>query len=135
MADLSVLLDEQQAHVHEKFPSSSWLSDEQHVRQFLLWATFYQRNPHRFCKHYLGINLYWYQAILLYFFFRCRLVVLIAARATAKSWLIAVYAVCRSILLPRSHIVITSGVKDQAGLMISEKIKQDCETKAFRRLA
>ena len=120
-----VILDEQQQHVHEKFAHTAWLGDPDHVRQFLIWATYYKRNPHRFCREYLGISLYWYQSLALYLMFRCRLCVFIAARASAKSFLIAVYAVCRAILYPNSRIVITSGVKEQAGLMITEKIRGD----------
>ena len=123
--DLRSKLDEVQANVHKKFAKGSWLSSEQHAQQFFLWSTYYTRNPHRFCTEYLKIDLHWYQTLLLYLMFHCSLIVVIAARASAKSFMIAVYCVCRAILYPNSRIVVTSGVKDQAGLLISEKIKQE----------
>lgn len=135
MGRIDVPLDVCQANVHMNFPSSSWLSNEQHVKQFLIWSTYYTRNPHRFCKEYLNISLHWYQAILLYLMFHCRLIVIIAARASAKSFIVAVYAVCRAILFPNSRIVITAGVKGQSEVIISEKIKQElCNKSPMLRL-
>ena len=49
--------------------------------------------------------------------------VAIASRASAKTWLVAVLACGRAILYPLSEIVVVSSTKEQAGLIIEDKIK------------
>lgn len=46
----------------------------------------------------------------------------IAARGAGKSFVIAIYCVIRCILYPNTNIVVSSGTKGQAKLIISEKI-------------
>lgn len=31
-----------------------------------VWTEYFRKNPHRFCMDFLGINLYWFQQVLLY---------------------------------------------------------------------
>ena len=31
-----------------------------------IWTEYFRKNPHRFCMEWLGINLYWFQQVLLY---------------------------------------------------------------------
>lgn len=31
-----------------------------------IWTEYFRKNPHRFCMDWLGINLYWFQQVLLY---------------------------------------------------------------------
>lgn len=86
------------------------------------WITFYRRNMHRFVQHYLGIELFWYQIIWLYFMSVSDSFVAIAARASAKTFLLGVYAVAKAILYPDSLIVVVALTKEQAGIILSEKI-------------
>lgn len=86
------------------------------------WITFYRRNMHRFVQHYLGIELFWYQVIWLYFMSVSDSFVAIAARASAKTFLLGVYAVAKAILYPDSLIVVVALTKEQAGIILSEKI-------------
>ena len=51
--------------------------------------------------------------------------VVIASRASAKSFIIALYACCRCILYPNSKIVLASGTKGQSKLLVSEKIQKE----------
>jgi hypothetical protein len=51
--------------------------------------------------------------------------VCIASRASAKSFVIAIYACCKAILYPQSSIVLCSGTKNQAKLLVSEKIEKE----------
>lgn len=99
--------------------------DEEFVDRVIEWVTFYRRNLHRFAEHYLRLELYLYQQILLYFMNLCPLVVIVACRASAKSWLIAVFACCRCILYPGSRVVVASNTKKQARLIVSEKIEKE----------
>jgi hypothetical protein len=89
---------------------------------FKKWTSFYRANPHRFAKEYLGINLFLYQVLLLWAMNKYSFFMYIAARGQGKSYLIAVYCVIRAILFPSSNIVLASGTKGQARLIITEKI-------------
>ena len=124
-------LDKNQSNLYKNFSQSSWLSSENNVNQFFLWNTFFRRNPHTFVSIYLKVKLHWYQSILLFLMFKCRFIVIIAARASAKSFLIAVYAVCKAILYPNSQIVLTSGTRGQSRLIVTEKIQGFLLEKSF----
>lgn len=88
-----------------------------------LWITFYRRNLHRFAEHYGGIQLHLFQKIWLYLMGVSETFMAIASRGISKSWIVALYAICISILYPNSIVIIAAGSKKQAGLIISEKIK------------
>lgn len=117
--------DEKQKELHKHFPSTAFLSSEQNVDHFLQWMTFFKRNVHRFAMDYLGIKLHLYQIITLYLMGINHFIVIIASRASAKSWVIALYACCRSILYPNSMIVLASSTKGQSKLLVSEKIQKE----------
>ncbi len=86
------------------------------------WTAYYRHNPHKFAKDYLGINLFLYQTILLWAMNKYSFFMYIAARGQGKSYLIAVYTIIRAILYPNSQIIIASGTKGQARLIITQKI-------------
>lgn len=88
-----------------------------------IWTEYFRKNPHRFCMDWLGINLYWFQQVLLYMMNICTSFCFIASRGLGKSFLTAIFVCCRAILYPGSKIVVASGNKDQAGLIITEKIE------------
>ena len=86
------------------------------------WAGYWRQNPQRFAEDYIGVNLRLYQKFLLYMMNKVSIFMYIAARGAGKSWIIALYCVMRCILYPNTNIVISSGTKLQAKLIISEKI-------------
>ena len=86
------------------------------------WTAFYRKNPHKFAKDYLGVNLFLYQTILLWAMNKYSFFMYIAARGQGKSYLIAIYCVIRAILYPNSQIIIASGTKGQSRLIITQKI-------------
>ena len=118
------LLDKNQRALAEKFPEG-WLSDQSHINALIDWADFYKHNIHRFAEHYLGLKLYPYQRLMLYELGNADESVCIAARAAAKSYVIAIFACCEAILRPKSQIVIASGTLKQAKLIVSEKIEKE----------
>ncbi|MED3976208.1 terminase family protein [Priestia megaterium] len=89
---------------------------------FKKWTAFYRENPHRFAKEYLGVNLFLYQVLLLWAMNKYSFFMYVAARGQGKSFIIAIYCVIRAILYPSSNIVLASGTKGQARLIITEKI-------------
>ncbi len=97
--------------------------DEERRNRLIDWITFYRRNTHRFVEHYFQIELHLYQKIWLYLMGTRDSFVAIASRASAKSWLVAVLACARAVLYPNSSIVIVSSTKEQAGIIVEEKIK------------
>lgn len=117
--------DDRQKELYQKFPSDSFLGNEENLDHVFLWNTFFRRNLHRFAIDFLGINLHIYQAILLYMMGVCQFIVIIASRACAKSFVIALYACCRCITRPYSKIVLASATKGQSKLIVSEKIQNE----------
>jgi hypothetical protein len=89
---------------------------------FKKWTAFYRANPHRFAREYLGVKLFLYQILLLWAMNKFSFFMYVAARGQGKSYIIAIYCVIRAILYPNSNIVISSGTKGQARLILSEKI-------------
>lgn len=114
--------DNNQKNLYKKFPSTHYLSNPSNVDHVLLWNTFFRRNLHRVAMDYLGIKLHLYQQIILYFMGICQLIAIIASRAAAKSFIIALYACCRAITRPYTRIVLGSATRGQSKLIISEKI-------------
>lgn len=86
------------------------------------WAGYWRKNPHKFATDYIGVQLYLYQQMLLYLMNVNDIFMYIAARGAGKSYILALYVVIRCILFPNTNIIIASGTKGQARLIISEKI-------------
>ena len=118
-------MDERQKNVYQKFTNEHFLGKESTTVNFMLWVTFFRRNLHRFAIDYLGITLHLYQIIWLYLMGVKQFFVVIASRASAKSWIIALYACCKCILYPKMIIVLSSSTKGQSKLLISDKIEKD----------
>lgn len=52
---------------------------------FKKWTAYYRSNPHKFAKDYLGINLFWFQVVLLWGMNRYNFFMYIAARGQGRS--------------------------------------------------
>lgn len=120
--------DERQSELYKKFPTDSFLGNEKNVDHFIQWVTFFRKNLHRFAMDYLGLKLHLYQIIMLYLMGVYNFIVIIASRASAKSFIIALYSCCICILYPNSMVVLTSATKNQAKLLVSEKIEKELMT-------
>ena len=110
--------DEFQRELYTKFPSTHFLSNPKNCDHFLKWNTFFRRNFHRFAIDYLKIDLYPYQALTLYEMGINKMSVIVACRAAAKSFIIALYACIRCILYPNTKILLSSATKGQSELII-----------------
>ena len=117
--------DSKQCKLHTHFSNDTLFSDPKAVNNFMEWVTFFRRNLHRFATDYLGIKLYWYQAVILYMMGIKKFITIIACRAAAKSFVIALYGCCKCILYPNYMIVISSATKGQSKLIVSEKIQKE----------
>lgn len=82
-----------------------------------LYFTYLMTRPEYFsfiCKEFLGIQLLPVQALMLQELWVRKFPMLIATRGGGKSWLMAVYAVLRALLLPNRKIVIAGSVFRQS---------------------
>lgn len=119
------IADNNQKQLHTHFSNEQFLGNPKNVNNLLEWATFFRRNLHRFAIDYLRIGLYPYQAVWLYLMGTCRFFVVIASRATSKSWIIALYACCKCILYPQYSVVLASSTRGQSKILIQDKIEND----------
>jgi hypothetical protein len=120
--DLAKYADENQLSIYKNFPSTHYLSNPNNVLHVLAWGTFFRRNMHRFVMDYLKISLYEYQAIAIYMMGISNLICIIASRNSAKSFIVAVYAVARCLLYKGTKFRIGAATEKQAKLIVSEKI-------------
>lgn len=123
-------MDEYQKIVYKKFPAHSWLSNKNNFERIIDYVTFYRRNIPVFVEHYLKIPLHWYQIIWLYLLNMYISVVIIAGRTSAKSFVIAIFSCAKCILYPNTKVVIASGSKKQASLIVKEKIQKELMPKS-----
>lgn len=85
----------------------------------------YRKNPQRFAKEYLNLNLKLFQQILLFLMVRCTGFCFIAARGLGKSFLTAVFIVIKCILWPGTKCVIACKVRTQSINILDEKIMKE----------
>ena len=104
------------------------LTSEERQRErrdrIIRWITFYRRNVHRFVEHYFGIKLYAYQVPWLYAMSLADSYVAICSRAVGKTWLLAVLSCARAVLYPNSKVVVVASTKQQAGIIVEDKISE-----------
>ena len=117
--------DDNQAELYLHFPSDQPMGNPKTCNNVIEWITFFRRNLHRFAMDYLGLKLHLYQVIWLYLMGISQFFVVIASRASAKSFIIALYGCCRSILYPGSMIVLCSSTRGQSKLLVAEKIEKE----------
>lgn len=96
--------------------------EEERREQMKKWITFFRRNPHRFIETYFGIKLYPYQILMIWVLQRSNLAYIVASRAAAKSWIIAVWALTLCVLYPGIKVICCSKTMKQGGIIIDEKL-------------
>jgi hypothetical protein len=99
------------------------ISDEK-KEKYRAWNTLFRNNISIFIEFYMEVYLHPYQRYWVNLMNKSTVFWAIASRASAKSWLFAVYAIARCILYPGTIISINSSTKSQAGLILSEKCKE-----------
>lgn len=119
------MLDKVQQVVHENFSNGYWLGNKSHVEMLIDWTTFYRRNLPVFIEDYFGIKLHLYQVICIYLLNIFGSIALVASRACAKSFLIALFACAKCVLYPNTSVVVASSTKKQAALIVTEKIEKE----------
>ena len=88
------------------------------------WASYYRSRPDVFAEEYLGLSLKPFQKILLYVMIHYNYTVFFASRGLGKSFLTSLYCVVKCILYPGTKIVVAAKTKEQAMVLVSEKIPE-----------
>ena len=100
---------------------SKTIEDERRER-YKRWITFFRRNPHRFIEFYFGIKLHPYQILMIYALQKSNLAYIVASRAAAKTWIIAVWTLTLAVLYPGIKVVACSKTIKQGALILSDKL-------------
>lgn len=100
------------------------LTPEQKVRA-KKWITRWRRNWDIFCEEVLQIKLYPLQKMSVHLMGVSQEYNEIATRGAAKSFRVAVGAICEFCLYPYSEIVITSSTIPQAAKLVEKKIRDE----------
>ena len=80
------------------------------------------------------LKFYFYQRVFLRAAMRYKYVYMVFPRAYSKSFLSVMVLMCRCVLYPRSKLFVTSGGKEQAAVIIKEKVDEICNlVPAFTR--
>ena len=87
-------------------------------------CSYYRANPHRFCQDFLNVKLKLFQKILIWAMMIYDAFYFVAARSIGKTYLVALFSVCRCILYPGTKIIACSYTFKQ-GKEIILKITDD----------
>lgn len=117
--------DDNQKDLYTHFPEGHILSNKQNAENFIMLVTYYRRNLHRFTEEYLGIKLHLFQKILLYLMGISRIIVAIASRCSAKSFIVGLYENDISILYPNSECGVVASSLPQAEIILNKKIQEE----------
>lgn len=90
--------------------------------QYKKWITFFRRNPHRFIETYFGIKLFPYQVLMIWMLQKSNLAYIVASRAAAKTWIIAVWSLTLAVLYPEIKVVVCAKTIRQGAILLSEKL-------------
>ena len=101
-------------------------SKSEKIMNAVAWyCGYYRKNPQRFSKEYLNLNLKLFQQILLYLMVRSTGFCFIAARGLGKSFLTAVFIVIKCLLWPGTKCIIACKVRTQSINILDEKIMKE----------
>lgn len=121
----SKTIDQTKNRVSSKKDLEHTMSKDDFKNNLKKWVTFFKSNYDVFATWYLGLDLFLYQKIMLHLMGKSSLAVIIASRGISKSFMIAIYACCKSILEPNCITVIASATRNQAMLILKEKIQNE----------
>lgn len=95
---------------------------EERKKRYIRWISFFRSNPHRFIQDYFGIHLYPYQVLMIWILQRSNLAYIVASRAAAKTWIIAVWSLTLAVLFPGIQIIVCAKTIKQGAIILSEKL-------------
>ena len=97
--------------------------EERHREGIRDFTDLYRQNPHRCVStHFQCTTFTWWQDLMFYLMFKSTVFFGIMTRGIGKSYLIGWFCIVYSTIFPRSRIVIASGTRSQARLIVTQKI-------------
>lgn len=108
----------------EKESKKKYISSETKRKNIKLWTFFYRNNISIYATHRLKINLFPFQHIVLYLMSKSIHFCYIANRGIGKSYLTAIYAMCKAMLYPNSEIGVVASTFVQ-GKVVVEKMENE----------
>lgn len=99
------------------------LSPEKKKENVKKWTTFYRRNINLYASRHLQIRLHPFQHIMLYLMGTSQVFFAICSRGLSKTFICALFAICKASLYPYSEIHLTATTLNQAKKMVSEKME------------
>lgn len=105
------------------------------LTNIMKWVSFYRLNIHRFAEDYLHIDLKVFQKILICMMDNNLFFQFWAARGIGKTFLIAVYVTARCILYPHTQVIVASGSRNQAELVLEKILSPDISGRARENLS
>lgn len=112
----------QDISIHPKSMTKSSVIEGERKERLKRWITFFRRNPVRFISDYFGIKLFPYQMLMIWVLQRSNLAYIVASRASAKTWVIAVWSLTLAVLYPGIKIICSAKTLKQGGILLSEKL-------------
>lgn len=101
------------------------LTEEERKEQIKKWTTFYRRNIDIYAEEKLRIKLRPFQRIMLYMMGISQIWFGICSRASSKTFIVALFCICKCLLYPYTEAVITASTIDQGRQMVERKIKNE----------
>ena len=89
------------------------------------WCTFYRRNINLYASRHLKIKLHPFQHIMLYLMGVSQVFFAICSRGLSKSFIVALYAICKCLLFPYSEVHLTATTINQAKKMVKNKMEDE----------
>lgn len=101
------------------------LTEEERKEQIKKWTTFYRRNIDIYAEEKLRVKLRPFQRIMLYMMGISQVWFGICSRASSKTFVVALFCICKCLLYPYTEAVITASTIDQGRQMVERKIKNE----------
>ena len=121
--DIVNYLDDNQKRLCDIYPDNPLLDTPEHIARTIDWITFYRRNEEIFVTHYLGLQSHLFQEMWLHHMGVNDNTIIVSARTTSKTYSVAIHACVQCILYPGSLVVVAAATKEQARILVYEKIR------------
>ena len=87
------------------------------------WCSFYRRNINLYASRHLMIKLHPFQHIMLYLMGISQVFFAVCSRGLSKTFIVALFAICKCLLYPCSEVHLTSSTIPQATKMVKDKME------------
>lgn len=89
------------------------------------WTTLYRRNINIYASRHLMIKLHPFQHLMLYLMGVSQVFFAICSRGLSKSFIVALYSMCKCLLYPYSEVHLTATTIGQAKKMVKNKMEEE----------